>query len=175
MGNQQMQTNTNTNESFAFSKQELKILYKNFVDLDTDKSGLIEPNEFFDVPELKDNPIVQRVISVFDKNNDGKISFYEFIIGLSTLTDSSNKDEKLKFAFQIYDANNDGYISNGDLFHTLKLLTGDNLTDVQIQQVVDRTILTADKDMDGKISYEEFSEFVQDVRVNELFSMNLFK
>lgn len=167
--------NNQSNESVAFSKQELKILYKNFLNLDTDKSGSIEQQEFFDVPELRDNPIVQRVISVFDKNNDNKISFYEFIVGLSTLASYSNTEEKIKFAFEIYDTNNDGYISNGDLFSTLKILTGDNLTDIQIQQVVDRTILAADKDMDGKLSFDEFAEFIQDVKVSELFSINLFE
>ena len=67
MGNHQ------SSEPVAFSKQELKILYKNFLNLDTDKSGSIEQKEFFDVPELAENPIVQRVIAIFDKNNDGKI------------------------------------------------------------------------------------------------------
>lgn len=162
-------------EICVFTKEELKILYDNFIELDQDKSGLIEPEEFFDLQEIKENPIVKRVISVFDKNHDGKISFYEFILGLSALTDCSyNKLEKLKFAFQVYDSNEDGYISNGDLFYSLKLFTGKNLTDVQIQQVVDRTMISADKDMDGKISFEEFVDFVQDMRVYELFSMNLF-
>jgi len=135
---------------------------------------MIDQNEFFDVPELKENPIVQRVISVFDKNGDGKVSFYEFILGLSVLTDSANPEEKIKFAFQVYDSNNDGFISNGDLFNAMKLLVGDNLTDIQLQQVVDRTIIEADKDQDGKLSYEEFSEFVQDMKINEFFSMKLF-
>ena len=157
-----------------FDKNELKILYKNFVKLDTDKSGTIEPSEFFDVPELKDNPIVHRLISVFDKNGDGKISFYEFVIGLSTLSSSHNQEDKIKLAFQVYDMNEDGYISNGDLFSSLKLLVGENLTDIQIQQLVDRTILQADKDLDGKISFEEFKEFVSDVKMGEMFSMNMF-
>ena len=72
--------------SIKFNKKELKVLYKNFVKLDKDHSGQIEPNEFFNVKELKENPIVQRVIKVFDKNNDGQISFYEFVSGLSILT-----------------------------------------------------------------------------------------
>jgi len=161
-------------QSMTFSKSELKTLYKNFIDLDKDKSGLLEPNELLDVPELIDNPIVKRVISVFDKNNDGKISFYEFILGLTILSDLTEKEEKIKFAFQIYDLNNDGFLSNGDLFHTLKLLTGGNLTDIQIQQVVDRTIQRADKDNDRRISYEEFLEFVHDIKVENLFSINMF-
>jgi len=40
-------------------------LYKRFTKLDTDKSGELEPEEFFDVPELSQNPLVKRVIAVF--------------------------------------------------------------------------------------------------------------
>lgn len=60
--------------------------------------------------------------------------------------------------FRIYDVNNDGYISNGDLFAVLKIMVGDNLTEVQLQQLVDRTIATGDTDCDGKLSFEEFSK-----------------
>jgi serine/threonine-protein phosphatase 2B regulatory subunit len=142
--------------------------------MDANKNGLIEPDEFFDVPELKDNPIVQRIINVFDKNGDGKISFYEFVWGLSALTSDAKLEEKQKIAFQIYDINNDGYLSNGDLFNSLKMLVGDNLTDIQIQQLSDRTLIAADKDLDGKISYEEFCNFTKDIKIQDLFSMDLF-
>jgi serine/threonine-protein phosphatase 2B regulatory subunit len=74
----------------SFSKQEISILYSNFLDLDTDGDGLIGKDEFFDVPELQDNPIVQRLIAVFDKNRDEKVSLYEFIVGLNMLNSSSN-------------------------------------------------------------------------------------
>ncbi len=57
-------------------KKELNILYNNFLSMDSNKNGLVEQDEFYDVPELKDNPIVQRIISEFDKNGDRKISFY---------------------------------------------------------------------------------------------------
>ena len=157
-----------------FDKNELNILYSNFMSMDSNKNGLVEPDEFFDVPELKDNPIVARIINVFDKNGDGKISFYEFVWGLSALTSDAKLEEKQKIAFQIYDMNNDGYLSNGDLFHCLKMLVGDNLTDIQIQQLSDRTLIAADKDLDGKISYEEFCNFTKDIKIQDLFSMNLF-
>lgn len=69
----------------------------------------------------------------------------------------------------------DGFITNGDLFNTLKILVGDNLTDIQLQQLVDRTLLAADKDMDGRISFEEFCEYCKDIRIAEMFSMKIFK
>jgi len=81
----------------------------------------------------------------------------------------------MKTAFQIYDINMDGFITNGDLFNTLKILVGDNLTDIQLQQLVDRTLLAADKDMDGRISFEEFCEYCKDIRIAEMFSMKIFK
>ena len=80
----------------------------------------------------------------------------------------------MKTAFQIYDMNNDGFISNGDLFNSLRMLVGDNLTEIQIQQLVDRSILMADKDLDGRLSFSEFSDFCKDMKVDEMFSMKLF-
>jgi len=80
----------------------------------------------------------------------------------------------MKTAFQIYDINNDGFITNGDLFNTLKILVGENLTDIQIQLLVDRTMVSADKDLDGKISFEEFCLFCKDMKIAEMFSMKIF-
>ena len=61
-------------------------------------------------------------------------------------------------AFRIYDMDKDGYISNGELFQVLKMMVGTNLKDTQLQQIVDKTIIFADKDGDGKISFQEFCE-----------------
>ena len=68
------------------------------------------------------------------------------------MTNDAKLEEKQKITFQIYDIKGDGFISNGNLFNCLKMLVGDNLTDVQIQQISDQTLIAADKDMDGKIS-----------------------
>lgn len=70
--------------------------------------------------------------------------------------------------------NGDGFISNGDLFNALRMLVGDNLTEVQVQQLVDRTIIMADKDKDGKISYPEFCDFVKELKIGDMFSYNFF-
>jgi Ca2+-binding EF-hand superfamily protein len=36
------------------------------------------------------------------------------------------------------------------------MMVGNNLKDTQLQQIVDKTILFADRDEDGKINFEEF-------------------
>ena len=40
-------------------------------------------------------------------------------------------------------------------------MVGGNLNDVQLQQLVDRTIIKGDKDKDGKLNYEEFVEMIK--------------
>jgi len=122
--------------------------------------------------ELANNPLVKRVIAVLDKNKDGSISFLEFVQGLNSLSAGSTNEEKLRFAFQIYDINGDGFISNGELFQVLKMMVGDNLNDVQLQQLVDRTIIKADTDKDGKISFDEFAEMVKDLDVIDKLTIN---
>ena len=42
-------------------------------------------------------------------------------------------------------------------------MVGNNLTEKQLQEIVDKTILYADKDGDGKISFEEFCDVSSDV------------
>ncbi len=64
-------------------------------------------------------------------------------------------------AFDVYDLDKDGFISNGELFIVLRTMTGSQLTDVQLQQIVDRTIRDADADGDGRIGFDEFVRFVR--------------
>ncbi|KAL9953561.1 hypothetical protein ACROYT_G040998 [Oculina patagonica] len=80
----------------------------------------------------------------------------EFIEGVSQFSVKGDKESKLKFAFMIYDMDNDGFISNGELFQVLKMMVGNNLKETQLQQIVDKTVINADKDGDGKISFSEF-------------------
>lgn len=153
--------NINTAEFAShFTQKEIQKLYARFKQIDSDGSGDLDPREIFNVPELQQNPLVQRVISIFDINKDGKISFSEFLTGtipqhagLASLY-GNDEEKKLRFAFKIYDIDEDGYITNGELFTVLKMMVGNNLTDMQLQQLVDRTIIKADLDYDGRISFQ---------------------
>lgn len=115
------------------------------------------------------------MIAIFDEDGGGDVDFQEFVSGLSAFSSKGNKEEKLRFAFKVYDIDRDGYISNGELFIVLKMMVGSNLKDVQLQQIVDKTIMEADKDRDGKISFEEFTNMVEntDVSMSMTLSMSL--
>lgn len=164
----------------GFSEDELSRLEKRFRKLDRDSDGSISIQEIWEaIPTLKDNPLVQRVIEIFDEDQNGVVDFKEFVLGLAQicvgntminpedLDDISDDDtstepltKKLEFMFRIYDLDRDGFISNEELYNVLKMMTGDNLTDLQLHQIVNRTILYLDKDADGKISLEEFTQVI---------------
>ena len=139
-----------------FDAEEIQRLGKRFRKLDLDNSGSLSIDEFMSLPELQQNPLVQRVIEIFDQDGNGELDYKEFIEGVSQFSVKGDKMSKLKFAFRIYDIDNDGFISNGELFQVLKMMVGNNLKDTQLQQIVDKTIINADKDGDGRISFEEF-------------------
>ena len=78
-----------------------------------------------------------------------------------------------RFAFKIYDVDKDGFISNGELFTVLKMMVGNNLKDSQLQQIVDKTIIYADKDGDGKINFEEFCAVVEGLDIHKKMVVNI--
>ncbi|KAK3325308.1 calcineurin subunit B [Apodospora peruviana] len=149
-----------------FDKNEVDRLRKRFMKLDKDNSGTIEREEFLSLPQISSNPLATRMIAIFDEDGGGDVDFQEFVQGLSAFSSKGNKEQKLRFAFKVYDIDRDGFISNGELFIVLKMMVGSNLKDQQLQQIVDKTIMEADLDKDGKISFEEFTKMVENTDVS---------
>ena len=97
MGNEaslQMEMATN------FDAEEIKRLGKRFKKLDLDNSGSLSVDEFMSLPELQQNPLVQRVIDIFDEDGNGEVDFKEFIQGVSQFSVKGDKTSKLRFAFR---------------------------------------------------------------------------
>ncbi|KAH9007152.1 calcium/calmodulin-dependent protein phosphatase [Lactarius hatsudake] len=138
-----------------FNANELERLKKRFMKLDSDGSGSIDRNEFLQIPQIANNPLASRMIAIFDEDGGGTVDFQEFVGGLSAFSSRGGRDEKLRFAFKVYDMDRDGFISNGELFLVLKMMVGQ-----QFKEIVDKTIMEADKDGDGKLSFEEFTQMV---------------
>ncbi|CAD6592490.1 MAG: Calcineurin subunit B [Alectoria sarmentosa] len=155
-------------------RDEVDRLRKRFMKLDKDNSGTIERDEFLSLPQVSSNPLATRMIAIFDEDGGGDVDFQEFVSGLSAFSSKGNKEEKLRFAFKVYDIDRDGYISNGELFIVLKMMVGSNLKDMQLQQIVDKTIMEADTDRDGKISFEEFTKMVENTDVSLSMTLDQF-
>ena len=157
-------------EDTNFSVEEIDRLRKRFMN----GSGEIDKNEFLSIPGISSNPLATRLMDVFDKDGDGQIDFQEFITGLSAFSGKSSNLEKLQFAFNIYDIDRDGYIGNGELFIVMKMMVGKNLQDEELQQIVDKTIMEADVDGDGKLNFEEFKKAVDSNSIANTLTLNMF-
>ena len=150
-----------------FSESDIRKLYNRFVAIDIDQSGQLDVGEIMSINDIQQNPLTRRVISVLDTNKNNKISFTEFLVGVARLTAANDPESRVKFFFDLYDINEDGFISNGDLFRILEFMTGENLSDEQRQQLVDRTIRDADDDKDGLLNFQEFKAAVSKVKLDD--------
>lgn len=68
------------NHRFLVDPDEIKRLGKRFKKLDLDNSGSLSIEEFLSLPELQQNPLVQRVIDIFDTDGNGEVDFKGFIL-----------------------------------------------------------------------------------------------
>ena len=73
---------------------------RRFKKLDLDNNGALSVEEFMSLPELQQNPLVQRVIDIFDEDQNGEVDFKEFIQGVSQFSVKGDKSSKLRFAFK---------------------------------------------------------------------------
>eukprot|EP01105_Mastigella_eilhardi_P015435 TRINITY_DN3528_c0_g1_i1.p1 TRINITY_DN3528_c0_g1~~TRINITY_DN3528_c0_g1_i1.p1 ORF type:complete len:193 (-),score=62.57 TRINITY_DN3528_c0_g1_i1:77-598(-) len=137
----------------AFTERELRRLFVRF-------QKLVEtPAENLQPQQQQYYALLHRLHDMFSPSPESH--FADFVASLAILSDSSptSEDAKLRFAFQFFDADGDNYISNAELFHSLRVLLPD-LTERELQEVVDRTILQVDTDGEGHLSYPEFKEFL---------------
>ncbi|CRK35675.1 hypothetical protein BN1708_001306 [Verticillium longisporum] len=174
MGNTTSAVLDNIVQGSNFDRDEVDRLRKRFMKLDKDNSGTIERDEFLSLPQISSNPLATRMIAIFDEDGGGDVDFQEFVSGLSAFSSKGNKEQKLRFAFKVYDIDRDGFISNGELFIVLKMMVGSNLKDQQLQQIVDKTIMEADLDNDGKISFDEFTKMVENTDVSMSMTLDQF-
>ena len=95
----------------------------------------ITKSQFQSIPLLKHSPFNERMFDVTDKDGTGCLSLLEFSQLMSTLSERSPKDQKLRLAFEIYDHDNDGRLSLDDVAATLNKITGGAMDDEQVQQI----------------------------------------
>ncbi|EEY68199.1 uncharacterized protein PITG_04603 [Phytophthora infestans T30-4] len=125
--------------------------------------------------------LVDRIFELFDKDRNGLVDFNELASGLSVLCGGSQAD-KVRAAFNLYDVNHDGFISLGEMrlyltsvFKVLFEVNPDSearmsVTPEELGEITaEQAFAEADHDRDGKLSFEEFSQwYMQPKRVGDL-------
>ncbi len=132
-------------EALQLRKNEIKQLYKIFWKADLDGGGTIDLVELLTIVDLERTPFTERIFSIFDEDDSGKIDFGEFVLALwnyCTLTKftlgiylflvivklqwmiSASFQFVAIFAFDLYDRDNTGILESKDLEMMLKDVYG---------------------------------------------------
>lgn len=108
---------------------------------------------------LRSEYLTKRVLAIFDTNHDGSVSKEEFLNGARALLFGSDRD-KLWFAFRLYDHNGDGFLDEQEILRVLAMTLAENEIVERHKQPVEQLARVfmkgADRDRDGRISFDEF-------------------
>ncbi|XP_062915948.1 calcineurin B homologous protein 2 isoform X1 [Mobula hypostoma] len=173
----------------GFSKSHICRLYDRFEALDQSNTGKLSRSDFQRIGALAVNPLGERIINAFFPDGKDTLDFRSFVcilacfrpIGKVKSSDPqapepiNSRDNKLQFAFELYDQDKDGKISRDELYQVLFMMMEAEVTEDQLDSIIDRTIQEADLDGDGAISFEEFRKSLENVNVEHKMSIRFLR
>ncbi|CAJ0564430.1 unnamed protein product, partial [Mesorhabditis spiculigera] len=154
-----------------FTRKDIIRLYKRFYQLNPQKVPTnmqgnrpqivtLTFEEVERMPELRENPFRRRICEVFSEDGRGNLTFDDFLDMFSVFSEMAPLQLKLKYAFRIYDFDGDDHLGHDDLSKMIRSLTRDELSDEEVEFIIERIIEEADLDGDERISYAEFEHVV---------------
>jgi len=138
--------------AWSLTNDERMQVREAFMEIDTDRTGTITLPEFKKVVEDKFHISDDEALQAFhalDTNNTDEVHYTDFLAAMVSSRIQLH-DNLLKATFQRFDKDNSGFI------------TADNLREILGQgEDVDKLIAEADSSHDGKISYEEWINYIK--------------
>lgn len=150
-----------------FSRKELQMMYRGFKQ--ECPTGMVNEDTFKEIyaqffPQGDASQYAHYVFQLFDQDNNGNVTFEDFVMGLSVLARGTTT-EKLQWAFNLYDINQDGYVTREEMldivssiYDMLGRYTTPMLEETTAQDHVDMIFDKMDLNKDGVITIEEFME-----------------
>ena len=128
-----------------FPPEEVVRLQERFKEL-TEGEDAMTLAVFMKIESIDRNPLNRRIAKAFGFINDeDTLTSDEFIKQLATFNSPGKKDEKLKLMFRLHDADADGFLSAEDITDYLKIISGDDLEEDEVDQAVNNLFLEFDR------------------------------
>ena len=150
----------------VFSSDEIMALWSHFIGISGGNAGAaasISRGQFGALMLFRDSAILDRIFRVFDADEDGKISFSEYLSCLSVISSKASQAEKLKLSFQIYDFDGDNRIGVDDLTSALAATLREHdiiIERPEIDEIVKDTMEEVCPEEEGMISIQEYEMLV---------------
>jgi len=180
----------------GFTRKQIQRLYKRFNEIDKTHKGYLEREDFMRIAELAINPLGDRLVDAFftesvahpnqseryyEDYDDRRLIFRQFARVLAYFRPISDEQDtpnyinskmnKLRFAFSMYDLGKNNFITRQEFKFILNIMIGANITKDQLDSIVDRTIIEADLNKDGHISFEEFCAAMDRIDIGQKMSI----
>lgn len=161
----------------SFTTHQLRKLHVRFLHLDKDNKGYLQLKDLQLIPELSLNPLGARIIHSFFEVKGGphckEMNFRQFVdtlaifqhIKKNTPADERERlyDAKVNFIFKCYDVSYSNTITTDDMNKVLTMMIGNHVSPEQTKAIADKTMIEADVDRDGVISYDEFKKALHSI------------
>lgn len=145
---------------FEIKDKEIHRIREQFAFFDEDGNGYITINELGKIYKALGHQFTEKelleMINDSDLNQDGYITFHEFLSLYKKHVYFRVQEEKLIEAFKICDRNGNKYITLDELKSIMREV-GENLKDEQIRSMLKEV----DMDGDDKINFEEFIKLMK--------------
>eukprot|EP00250_Pteridium_aquilinum_P033674 c6060_g1_i1 orf=593-2368(-) len=141
---------------FHISTREAANFLEKFQALDTDHRGYLTEDQYLDALDLPKAPLSQQIFGFFDKEEEGSISFREFLAGSAFILKHPSFESLCRASFEFCDFNKQGFLSTSEVERSLRLVFQD-VTPLQVQKMAKKL----DMDEDGMIDWDDFKAFLE--------------
>ena len=142
------------------TEEQISEYKQTFELLDRENKGSLNREEFKillrSLGQYPTDDEIQEMISQYDKNNDNKITFDEFLSLMARQIQASEEFDKVEEAFKLMDLDKDGFITKTELRQMMSKF-GEILTDEELNAMIDE----ADTNKDGKVDINEFRALME--------------
>ena len=152
----------------GISAEDAEAMTAEFFGLDKDGNGEVSVEELeavlrsMRIKLMLSETEIKQTMRKIDSNGDGVIQMSELNQVLEkydtkgTVYKALNLRTEIRKEFTKYDTDQSGYITKGELLDVVNERTGANVTEKQLELMMKDN----DKNDDGRINYEEFSEMM---------------
>lgn len=141
---------------FHISTHESTEFLEKFAAMDTSHSGHVTEDQFFGALELPKTVFSKQIFAFFEENEEGSITFREFLAGSAFILKHPSFGGLIRTAFESCDFDKQGFLSSLEVERSLQIVFPD-ITDLQVQKMVKKL----DMDGDGSVSFDDFREFME--------------